>query len=324
VVVLSWGAAAASASPASLLVIPHPASGGQLSYFKVPAEAGASTQAGSIELRNPTGRTLRVSLAAVDGNTLGTLGSGYAPPGSRPHGSTLWLALTGHDVVLGPRTSVSVPISVRVPGGSLPGDYLSGVSVEAQGQQAQGLAHKGVSIASVERYVIGVEVSLAGPRTPLIQFTGAKLERDPAGLTFLLRARNSGNVILQGVYGHVRITRDGRTVISRTIPAGTFVTHTAIAYPVSAFDQTPTEGARYRVQAWLSYPSGVARLDTTVSFGHRQAVLQQQYSRKQPASGGGTAWWKLVAALAVCLYALFTTTLLLRRRGRGERKAIPL
>jgi hypothetical protein len=311
-----------AAVPSGLVVVPHPSSEPSLSYFKLRAQPGALEHAGTIELRNPTGRLLRVVLAPVDSETLSTLGSAYAPPGSRLHGSTLWLQLRRETVALPPRTSVSVPISIAVPAGARPGDYLSGISVEALDQAAQSVKKHGVSIASVERYAIGVETSLPGPRRPEIQFTGAAVERQPAGLTFLLRARNPGNVILQGVHGDVRITAGGRTVASTQIEAGTFIAGTRIAYPVTAFREAPAEGAHYRIRATLRYPGGVASLDTTVTFGHRQAVIQQQYGGP-PAARGGTAWWKIAGVIAAILYGLFTTTLLWRRRARTSRDPVP-
>jgi hypothetical protein len=317
-----WGALPAlSAVPSGLVVVPHTASASGLSYFKVSTRPGSAAQAGTIELRNPTAKLLRVVLAPVDGETLSTLGSSYAPPGSRPHGSTLWLHVPTHAVTLSPGATVVVPVSVVVPAGARPGDYLSGVSVEALDQRSQTVKRKGVAIASVARYAIGTEVSLPGPRHPLIQFTGARIERQPAGLAFALMARNSGNVILQGVHGQVRVTRAGRAVVSQAIEAGTFVANTNIAYPVHAFRQTPPQGTHYRISAWLRYAGGIARLNTTVVFGHRAAVAQQQYGGP-PASSGETAWWKIAAVVAVILYALGTTALLLRRRLRRTQDPI--
>jgi hypothetical protein len=308
-----WMSPARAATPRGLLVIPTSAAGPGLDYFKLQVAPGHSATAGAIELRNPTAKTLHVALAAVDGQTLDTLGSAYAPAGSPAHGSTTWLHVGSPSVTLAPGTRVVVPISVAVPGAAAPGDYLSGVSIEALNQKPQRTARGRVSIASVDRYAIGVEVSLPGARRPAIQFTGATLEREPSGLTFLLAARNSGNVILRGVHGWVRITRAGHTVLSRPLETGTFVTSSAIAYPVPAFGETPTEGTRYAISAWMRYPGGIARLNTAVSFGHRQAVVQQQYGGP-PATQSGTAWWKIALVVGAILYGLFTTVLLLRRR----------
>jgi hypothetical protein len=319
---LSYAAPLAQAAPPSgLVVMPHTSSQSGLSYFKLTARPGSAAQVGTVELRNPTAKPMRVVIAPVDGGTLGTLGSSYAPPGSRPHGSALWLRLGRRTATLMPRSSLVLPVAVLVPSGAKPGDYLSGVSVEALDQRSQTVKRGSASIASASRYVIGAEVSVPGPRHALIRFTGATLRREPAGLTFVLKARNSGNAILQGVHGQVRVTRRGHTVVSQTIEPGTFVAHTAIAYPVNAFREAPSQGARYKISAWMRYPGGIARLNTAVTFGHRAAVAQQQYGGP-PAESGGTAWWKIAGIVAAILYGLFTTALLLRRRSRGSRKPI--
>ncbi|HEV7584767.1 MAG TPA: hypothetical protein VGO14_03205 [Solirubrobacteraceae bacterium] len=319
--VLSCLAPPALSAPSGLVVVPRPISQPGLSYFKLVGRPGSTARPGTIELRNPTDRPLRVVLSAVDGETLGTLGSSYAPPGSRGHGPTLWLQIDRRAIALPPRTSVSVAITVRVPRAAKAGDYLSGVSAEALDQRPRNVSKKGVSIASIARYAIGVETSVPGPRHPLIQFTGAEIQRQPAGLAFMLDARNPGNTILQGVHGFVRITRGSHVVLARTIETGTFVTHTRIAYPVTAFNERPTQGTRYRIVAWMHYAGGTARLDTNVTFGHRQADIARRYAHATPATGGGTAWWKIAGVAAALAYALFTTVLLLRRRERRPREA---
>jgi hypothetical protein len=111
--------------------------------------------------------------------------------------------------------------------------------------------------------------------------------------------------------------------VARPIDAGTFVTQTSIAYPVTAFRERPTQGTRYRIVAWMRYAGGIARLDTLVTFGHRQAALQQQYTHRSPSASGGTPWWKIAGVAAVILYALFTTILLLRRRSRTQQEPVP-
>jgi hypothetical protein len=314
-VVLLLTPPARSAVATGLIVVPRPASGPGLSYFRLALRPRDTVRAGTIELRNPTAKPLDVTLDPVDGQTLDTLGSAYEPPSSVAHSSGLWLRLGGRVVTIDPHRTTAVPVAVAVPATATPGDYLSGVSIEALHQHASSTMRRGVSIASVDRYAIGVEVSLPGPRHPGIQFTGAELQRQPAGLIFLLHARNSGNVILQGVHGFVRVTHAGHTVASGPIEAGTFVTNTAISYPVPAFRQTPTQGTLYGISAWMRYPGGIARLHTTVSFGHRQAVIQEQYGGPA-AARSGSAWWKIAGPGAAILAGLIGAFLLTRRRAR--------
>jgi hypothetical protein len=304
-----------AAANSGLIVIPRPSGVEGLSYFKLTAHPGSKRVAGRIELRNPTGAALDVRLSSVDGLTLSTLGSGYAPPGSSAHGSTRWIGIGRNLVHLAPGSRTSVPVTVRLPTGVAPGDFLSGVSLEVLGQTSPGASPKGVSIASASRYAIGVEVSVPGPRHPLVQFTGAGIERQPAGLTFQLHVRNAGNAILEGVHGRVLVSRGGRVVLVRKIDAGTFVSGTSISYPVTAFHQSPREGTQYHLSGYLIYGGGTARLNTSVTFGRREAAAQQHYGMTPPAAPGAH-WWKIAGVAIIALYALGTTVLLLRRRSR--------
>ncbi len=317
-------APAPSAASPGLVVVPSPASGPPLSYFKISVERGHAAEAGTIELRNPTARPLRVVLSPVDGQTINTLGSTYATARSRAHQSTLWLRLGQARVTLPPGQSALVPVSVVVPQKAHPGDYLSGVSVEALDQREQTVKHHGASIASVVRYAIGVEVSLPGHRTPAIRFSGAGLQRQPAGLVFLLDARNIGNVILQNVQGGALITRGRRVVARLPLGPGTFVTGTSIAYPVPASQEQPREGTVYRVRAYLRYAGGIARLDTLVRFGHAAAVRQQEYGGPKVSAGsGGISGW-LLAGLGALAAGLFALLWHLFRRGPRQRPLKPI
>jgi hypothetical protein len=312
-------APARAGSESSLIVIPSPASGPSLSYFKLSIGHGHLAQAGTIALRNPSGRTLRVVLDPVAGNTIDTLGSTYGLPGSAGGGPASWLRLGRRRVTLAAGATAAVQVSVDVPGNAGPGDYLAGVAVEQLGQQAKSATRGGVSTASVVRYAIGVETSIPGPRHPLIQFTGARLVHQPAGLSFQLEARNPGNVILQGVAGRAVITRGSRVVARAPLGPGTFVTATSIAYPILTPHERPPEGTVYRVRAYLRYAGGTARLDTLVRFGRAAALSQQIYGGPKASRSSGLPGW-LVAALAVlgvALAALGVAYLYLARRRRA-------
>jgi len=311
-----------AAAGASLIVMPTPASGPPLSYFKLSLAHGGSAQAGTISLRNPSGTRMRVALDPVAGKTIDTLGSTYGLRASHARGPASWVRLGRRRLTLAPHETVAVSVSVLVPPTARPGDYLSGIAVEQLDQQAQSTRRRGVSVASVARYAIGLETSLPGPRNPLIRFTGARLERQPAGLAFLLDAQNPGNVILQNVAGRALITRGSRVVTRVPLGPGTFVTASSIAYPIHTPRERPRQGTVYRVRAYLRYAGGIARLDTLVRFGRADALRQQLYGGPKASASGLPAW--LVALLSVLGVALFTlgAVLLVRRRRGGERSPV--
>lgn len=314
-------APAALAAPAPPMIVEvHPASGEVKSYFDMTARPGRSAGAGTLELRNRLGRSVTVLLDPVDGLTASTLGSAYSVRGKAIRGSTRWTRLSDRRVVLAPKGTAEVDVSVRPPQDTKPGDYLSGIGVQALGSGREVRPKGNVAISSIQRYAIGVLTRLPGPRHPLIRFTGARVEREAAGVTFYLSARNPGNVILQDVKGRQTITQGKRVVARGAIGPGTFVTGTSIDYPVLTPGEHPREGAEYRVRAHLRYRGGIARLDTVVRFGHDSAVRQEELGGPDASSDdGGILGLLLAAAAGLALLCLLLFAWLRRRSRKREQ-----
>ena len=307
-------AAPARAASPTVIVKVHQASGLVSPYFQLDAASGKSLTAGSLQIVNPSSHPVTVQLAPVNALTTNTLGSAYALGGTAIQGPATWLRLSRHSVRVAPRSSQSVMVKLDVPVSAAPGDYLSGVSVQALGQVQTTAVGHGVAIGEIDRYAIGVEATLPGPRQPRIHFMGASVTREPAGLAFLVAADNTGNVILKNVHGWVKVTSGSREVAAATITPGTFVSATSISYPVLSRTEQPAPGTSYRVQAALYYQGGVARLDKTVTFSHAAAVKQQNYGgRKLPQSNPPWLWIVLVAALIAAAAGAWRLILRVRR-----------
>ena len=311
---LAWAAVASAASSPPVAVSIKQASGLTGNYFTVHARPGATTKAGSVKLKNQTGRTIAVTLDPVRGLTASTLGSAYGLRGSKATGSAGWILLGQRRVTLGPHAGASVPVSVSVPSDAGPGDYLAGIGVQPKGP-AKLQTEGNVAISSVERYAVGVETMLPGPRQPQVKLTGVGLNREPAGVTFTIEGRNTGNVILQNVKGAATVSEGDDVVARRTLGPGTFVTDTSIAYPLLVSNLQPKQGESFEVQALLRYRGGVARIDKTVQFGAIDAKRAEQYGGPQAESGGGDDK-KLLLALAALLLIGATLAVLRARRGR--------
>jgi hypothetical protein len=324
---LELAPAALAAPPPAMTVAVHPASGASSSYFTLSADPGELVQAGTLELRNGRRHAITVRVDPVGAVTASTLGSAYRNAGSALTDQARWIVLPRRRIVLGPRATATLPVAVRLPDGAHAGDYLSGISVEALGQEHETRVRGNVAIASVQRYAVGLFVKVPGPRTELIRLTSARIEREPAGLTFYLDARNDGNSILQRVRGYLLLTRGHRVVARRRIGPGTFVSGTSIAYPLLTPREVPREGAVYRVRALMRYGAGkVARLDTRVRFGHASAKVQEDFGGPhvdEPRTQGGPFTILLaVAALVVALGCLLLVLLARRRRVPGQRMAL--
>jgi hypothetical protein len=95
-----------------------------------------------------------------------------------------------------PHADASVTVVVGVPAATPAGDYLSGIAVQSATAPAEYAARLNLAVSSIVRCAVGPEVQTPGPRHPQVLLTVASQER-PAGLAFLLDARNSGNVILK-------------------------------------------------------------------------------------------------------------------------------
>jgi hypothetical protein len=315
------GSAAATSAPSGappFAVTVQPASGPVMSYFVVGAQPGRATTAGRLLLSNRIARTVQVLLDPVDAQTATSLGSAYAVRGLAAHGPATWTRLGARGITLPGNATRNVTVDVRVPPGAAPGQYLSGISVQAQGAGAVQPLRSNVSVASIVRYAVGVEVALSGPRRPRIALTGATLVRRPAGLAFVLAAGNVGNVILTRVTGSIVVTQGARTVASATLGPGTFVTGTSISYPLLAPREQPSEGTEYRLRAEMRYTGGVARLDRRLVFGAQAAKVQHEFGGPAPRAPGGQGlkWWAiaLIGLGAAALVGLIAIVLVRRRR----------
>jgi hypothetical protein len=314
---------ASAAAPPAMTVVVHPAAGASGSYFTLSPRPGHSTLAGTLEVRNRRDRRIVVRIDPVASLTASTLGSAYATATPESRGQAAWIRIARRRLVLGPRQKASVPVAVNTPPDVRPGDYLSGISIQAAGPGQERRLRGNVAISSVQRYAVGLLVDIPGPRNPAIRISSAKVTREPAGLTFYLHSTNSGNAILQNVRGRLLVTRGKRTVASAKIGPGTFVTGTSIDYPLLVPKEQPTEGAEYRVRAVMRYHGGVARFDNRVSFGHKAAQAQQDFGgRALPDARSKAPLW-LIAAGGIGAFVGLVALVLFARRKRtpGSRAA---
>jgi hypothetical protein len=314
--ILAAIAPAAAASPPDITVAVHSASGPGSSYFTLAGRPGGASRAGTLEIDNERRRRVVVRLDPVGALTASTLGSAYTTPGSAVSRQATWIRLPSRRVALAPRAHLSVPVTVALPGGTAPGDYLSGVSVEALGQARKTRMRGNIAISSVQRYAVGVLVDVPGPRHRLITITSARIAREPAGLTFYLHAQNAGNAVLKNVRGQVLITRGRRTVARSKIGPGTFVDGTSIDLPLLVPREQPREGAFYRVRAFMRYRGGIARFDNMVRFGHKAAQAQQDFGGRPLSDGrsGIPVWLVALAFGAASVVGLLALLIFLRRR----------
>jgi hypothetical protein len=269
---------------------------------------------------------LTLLIDPVDAITATSLGVAYRVRGLAIHPPTTWLALSARQVVIPPGATRVLSVAVAVPRGTAPGQYVSGISIEPADAATQQSVRSNLSVSSTVRYAIGVEVTLPGAQHPQLAFTGAQLVRNPSGLSFVVEAANTGNVVLQNVTGSVSVRRGGPkgpVVAVGTIGSGTFVTGSSIMYTLTAPREQPVQDTTYQFHAVLTYPGGVARLDRKLVFGAAAAQLQHQFGgpAPRPRSSSSWPWWAIVLVTAGGCALLGGALTLLRRRS-GSRAGV--
>src|SRR5215212_4137540 len=311
----AFAPSASAAAPPAMTVVVHPTGGVSGSYFTITPQPGHMSLAGTLEVRNRSNRRITVRLDPVASLTASTLGSAYGTAAPERSGQAAWIRIAKRRLVLAPRQKTSVPVGVNTPPDVRPGDYLSGISVQAAGPGQERKLRGNIAVSSVQRYAVGLLVDIPGARHPQIRITSAKVTRDPAGLTFYLHSTNGGNAILKDVRGKLLITRGKRVVARTKIGPGTFVTGTSIDYPLLVPKEEPIEGAVYRVRAEMRYQGGIARFDDRVTFGHKAAQAQEDFGGRPVADARDKApLWLLAAGGIGFLVGLIGIVLFARRK----------
>jgi hypothetical protein len=293
-----------------------------VTYFDVRVSKGERVRLGHIRVTNRGAQAVTVVVDPVGASTAANLGFAYDVAGGRDRRPARWIETSAHRLSIAPRRSALIPVTVTVPRHVAPGDHLAGVSIEATGQRQTPASDDQVAVSSAQRYVVGVEMRVPGPRHPHIDLVSAKVDRKPAGVTFLTKAANDGNAILTGVTGNIQVFRAGRRVARTKLGPGTFVTGTRVQVPLLAQAEHPEAGTRYRVRATMHYPGGDATLDDVVVFGRADAERQDEFTQATPAPAPAPEnhhWLLVLAALAL----LGIVVALVVRRRRRKRQAVP-
>lgn len=309
--------------------VAEPVPGSQLSptggFFLVHADPGSEiTQA--IGLRNDSGETLELQLAAVDAVTGQLGGASYALAGEQPSRTGAWITLERTAVTLAARSSAVVPFRVQVPVGAESGHHLAGISIAApkaaDGSVTPGNGQAAASVDVQTRRVIAVQVNLPGPADPELVVGGVTPVARPDGLYLQIALENKGRALTKAS-GTIGVDDD----FERDFDVDTFVPRTSIAYPIK-WDAEAQDG-EYPARVELRYGDRVARWEGSFTVGEK--VLEDLADRRvDPATSpdGGDAsdlpWAALAGAGAgavVLAVAVGTGVARFRRpRGRHSRK----
>lgn len=325
---------AVSATPATaqdggVNFVAEPVPGSQLSptggFFLLETGPGSEvTQA--IGLRNDSGETLQLQLAAVDAVTGQLGGASYALAGEQPSRTGAWIILERTAVTLAAGSSAVVPFRVQVPAMAESGHHLAGISIAAPkaagSSVTPGTGEAGASVDVQTRRVIAVQVNLPGPADPELVVGGVTPVARPDGFHVQIAVENKGRVLTKAT-GTIGVG-DG---FERDFEVDTFVPRTSIAYPVK-WDAEVDDG-EYPARVELRYAGRVARWEGSFTVG--EDLLEDLADRREEPtaspdreSGSGLRWPAVAGAAAGTAVAAVVVgagvARLRRPRGRHSRK----
>lgn len=147
---------------------------------------------------------LRLQVSAADGITSDTGDFGLAPPTVRPTDAGSWIKVRTRGgsgrVTVPARSSVVLPVRVRVPGNAWPGDHAAGVVAS---YSSAGTNDQGANVRLVQRIGLRTFVRVTGPLQPRLSIERLHARYvdnwNPAGAgrtVVTYRVTNKGNVKL--------------------------------------------------------------------------------------------------------------------------------
>jgi len=290
-------------------------------YLRLAGAAG-DTVVDSLVVRNLSDRPLALDIAGVDASTGPLGGASYGTGDSPPHDVGAWISLSRSSLTLGPRSSATVDVQVRVPPSAGSGQHLGAVAVRPTESSPDVPVPAGgldAGIRLTTRRVVAVLVIVPGPSEPELVVAGVAPAGRPSGLFLLVDLANRGGE-LTTAEGTLDVPSLG---FHRSFNVDTFVPGTSIRYPVEWGADVPA--GRFDARVELRYGSKVARWDGAVVVGSdvRAELDRRQMATPRAATPPPTPalpWGLLGGALALGTAAGFAV----RRRPRTRVKGFEI
>lgn len=308
--------AAPGAPPAPGLRAGDPGPHGYFQYHLAPGSSVRTSVTVQDRTRGPA--TYLVYVARATTAPVG--GVAYSQPGGVAGTPSAWVTPSRTEVRVAPGRPVVVPIRVRVPRATTPGDYVTGIAAQAASPAAVGTTggrHR-LSFLVSTRTVIAVVVRVPGPAAP-----GALFEKPLVSLQLRRRqvvtlpVEDTGGLLmkpyLKGSLSHC----SGGAVRHIARQLDTFVPHTSIQYPW--YQRRALPAGCYHIALALFQAEGGREL---ASYEGTVRVSPQQADILPPAGLGAgrprSEWLTPGYAAGATLLIGCVALLLARRRRRAS------
>lgn len=241
-------ARAQQAEPAPLKLAIRPADS-QSPYIDVTVTAGKRLTL-TVELINGGKDRVAAHTYAADAYSLINGGLGVALADEPVSGATTWLTYPAEDLTLAPGEVVRRPVTLRVPKGTPPGDYLSTIVIQNRDVVTGTGA---VAVNQVLRQAIAVSIDVPGPRSPGLTIGEPTYLPSAAGGSLRVAVANTGNANLTPAGELVLTDEEGRRLVKTPVEMGSVYAGTTTAVEVAL--RAPLAPGTYTLSLRLADPA---------------------------------------------------------------------
>jgi len=294
--------------------------------------APGQTQSASVVVANPSGtQTATFDVYPTDATTSTATGVVYGGLGATPTQTGSWLSVGASTLQLGPGQSRTVPFTVKVPAGTVPGDHVAAVAAQnpattTQSASGQGSKSVGFSLQVSTRVVIAVVVHVPGPASPGLTLGPPRIHAENGVRQVVdLPMDGTGRLLIKPhLAANLANCTTGAVVASLDRQLDTFVPGTSIIYQWPLGNTVLPPGC-YRLVATATLPPQGLTLSSvrgTVQVTSAEAQVHPVAGARPgtvtPAYKAGVN--RVVVAVAGGFLALLVAWLLLLAWWRSRRR----
>ena len=220
-------------------------------YFSYTLEPGAR-KTDSANVTNNTAAAMTLKVYPADAITASGGGTAFAAFGERRTGVGAWVSTPQAELNIAAGATVAVPVTITVPPGLAPGEYVAGIVVEAPPKA--GTVAGSVNTTVTERAGVAIVVRVPGAATEKLAIGNVCFNQETGSRYFEFPVKNQG-AVLSTATGTFRLETDkGVHVFERPVEIGSVIPTLETAVRVHA-PQDPPPG-KYTARLVLTQKDG--------------------------------------------------------------------
>jgi hypothetical protein len=187
-------------------------------YFDPTIEAGAKKTL-QVKLVNTGKVAFDARTLAINAGTGPNGGFQIASPGTKASGVTLWLDFPEAVYTLEPGKGIQLPLTIKVPKKTAPGQYITALVMETA--DAQAVAGSS-AFKQVIRQALPVFITVPGPITPKFEVADVKLTNieNATGAIVSFNIKNDGNILVKPKGAVTIVDSHGNSIVTAPINMG--------------------------------------------------------------------------------------------------------